>query len=95
MRFAQALLVSGERSVPRSTAELEDEIRRYCIAHPSALDSLNGIAWWVAMQRYEEVRSELGAAVDRLVDEGVLVRYRTQDGATVFGCCVKKDDLVS
>jgi hypothetical protein len=74
---------------------MTDEIRRYCVAHPDALDSLDGIAWWVAMQRYDDVLEELAAVVDQLVDEGVLVRHRTQDGTTVFGCCVKSGDSVS
>jgi hypothetical protein len=81
--------------VPRSTDELVDEIRRYCLAHSHALDTLEGIAWWIAMQRFEEVRAVVHSAVDRLVDEGVLVRYRTQDNVTVFGCCVNKDDSAS
>jgi len=77
--------------VPRTTLELIAEIRRYCAAHPSALDTLEGIAWWVAMQRYNDVLVEVAEAVDLLVDEGVLVRYRTVGGATMFGCSVQSD----
>lgn len=44
------------------------------------------------MQHYEDVRAEVSAAVDRLVDDGVLVRYRTQDGASVFACSLQHND---
>jgi len=93
MRFALRRVTSEDCSVPRSN--IADEIRGYCCAHPDALDSLNGIAWWVAMQRYDDVLDELASVVDALVDEGVLVRHRTQDGTIVFGCCVKSGDFVS
>jgi hypothetical protein len=59
------------------------------------LDTLDGIAWWVAMQRYEDTLVVLQSAVDQLVEQGVLSRYCTQDGATMYGCCVNKDDSVS
>ena len=47
------------------------------------------------MLRYDDVLDELASVVDALVDDGVLVRHRTQDGTTVFGCCVKSGDFVS
>jgi hypothetical protein len=92
-QFAEGAATARYKSVPRFLLDLSDEIRRYCIAHPSALDTLDGIAWWVAIQHYEEVRAQMSAAVDRLVDDGVLIRYRTQDGATMFACSVKDDDF--
>jgi hypothetical protein len=65
---------------------LADEIRRYCAEHPDARDTLEGIAWWLALQRHGETRDELRAAVDSLVAQGLLVQHRLVDGSIVFGC---------
>jgi hypothetical protein len=67
-------------------ARLRSEIRRYCGAHPHARDSVEGIAWWLALQRYDDTLQEVRAAVDALVGEGVLVPFRLSDGSIVFGC---------
>lgn len=70
----------------RSTREVACEIKRYCAAHPGARDTLEGMAWWLAIQRCSESMEELRAAVDFLVEQKVLVPYRLNDGTTVFGC---------
>jgi hypothetical protein len=66
--------------------DLSAEIRRYCAAHPNAADTLEGIAWWLAMQRYGDLVDEIRDVVDALVEEGVLVRHDSGEGACVFGC---------
>jgi hypothetical protein len=71
--------------VPHTVDELSGEIRRYCAAHPNAADTIEGIAWWLALQRYDDALQEVRNAVDQLVGEGVLVRYQ-KDGVPVFGC---------
>ena len=74
----------------RSTHELADEIKRYCAAHPGGRDTLEGIAWWLAIQRSSETLEVLSAAVDSLVEQKVLAPYRLLDGTTVFGCPADK-----
>ena len=69
-----------------SVSQLTAEIRRYCRAHPNARDSMEGIAWWLAMQHYNEVKRSLNGTVDRLVARGVLTKDRLTDGTYVFGC---------
>lgn len=69
-----------------SNSGLAEEIRRYCAEHPGARDTLEGIAWWLALQRHGEAREELRAAVDSLVAQGLLVQHRLSDGSIVFGC---------
>ena len=69
-----------------STSSLAEEIRRYCAQHPNARDTLDGIAWWLALQRHGETREELLAAVESLVAQGLLVEHRLGDGSRVFGC---------
>jgi hypothetical protein len=71
----------------RSTHRVAEEIRRYCTAHPNARDTLEGIAWWVQIQRQEDFHKDVVAAVEWLVNQGVLERHRLQDGSEVFGCC--------
>ena len=65
---------------------LAEEIRRYCAEHPEARDTLDGIAWWLAMQRQGETLDDLRAAVDSLVAQGLLVQHRLSDGSVVYGC---------
>lgn len=67
------------------------EIRRYCATHPNAADTLEGIAWWLAQQRYGEALDALRAAVDGLVAEGVLTRYEDGGGVCLFRCCPLPD----
>lgn len=69
-----------------STHPIAEEIRRYCVAHPEARDTVEGIAWWLAIQRSSDSLEEVRAAVDSLVEQAVLVAYRLNDGTTVFGC---------
>jgi len=72
------------------SSDLAAEIRRYCVEHPDARDTLDGIAWWLALQRQEETRDQLRAAVESLVAQGVLVEHRLSDGSIVFGCAAAK-----
>ena len=69
-----------------SIRNVADEIHRYCVAHPDACDSVEGIAWWLARQRYSEVLDDVRAAVDVLVAEGRLTAHALADGSTIF-CC--------
>lgn len=69
-----------------ATRRIAAEIRRYCRTHPNACDTLEGIAWWITLQRYEETRQALADAVQLLVREGRLQRHDVRDGSEVFGC---------
>jgi hypothetical protein len=73
-------------AVPRSAKDIASDIRRYCATHPHARDSLEGIAWWLALQRVEDERIELEHAVDALVQQGVLEARTLADGRVVFAC---------
>jgi len=70
----------------RSTRRIAAEIQRYCVAHPDARDTIDGIAWWVQMQRQDELKHGIAGAVQWLVNKGLLERYQLQDGSEVFGC---------
>jgi len=74
----------------RSTREVAADIQRYCVAHPGARDTLEGIAWWLAIQRCSDTLEDLRAAVDQLVAERVLVRHDLADGTTLFGCSARE-----
>ncbi len=79
-----------EIKLPASTRRVAAEIRRYCIAHPDARDTVEGIAWWVHMQRQEELRNMLSDAICLLVREGVLEKFATRDGSAVYGVRVEQ-----
>jgi hypothetical protein len=70
----------------RSTHEVAAEIQRYCAAHPGVRDTLEGIAWWLAIQRSSDTLEALSAAVDSLVEQKVLEAHRLADGTQLFGC---------
>ena len=61
------------------------EIRRYCIAHPEARDTADGISRWVQIQRQEDIRNTVPEAIRLLLAQGVLERSLAPDGAEVFG----------
>jgi len=86
MQLAPVLQQGIEVFIVSLSSDLADEIRRYCVAHPDARDTLDGIAWWLALQRQEDTLEELRVAVDSLVAQGLLVPHRLIDGSVVFGC---------
>ncbi len=69
-----------------NAAQIAAELRRYCAAHPHGRDTLEGIAWWLTLQRCNETMDVLSAAVDSLVEQNVLTIHRLGDGTTLFGC---------
>lgn len=77
--------------MPRSIHDVASDITRYCTAHSDARDTLEGIAWWLAIQRSSDTLEEIRAAVELLVDQKVLVSYRFSDGTTVFGSSTHGD----
>jgi hypothetical protein len=72
--------------MPVSNEEIAEEIRRYCQLNPSARDSVEGIAWWVAFQLIEETRGQLQLVIDNLVAQGELSRFEIADGSVLFAC---------
>ena len=62
------------------------EIQRYCIAHPDARDTAEGICWWVQIQREKDLRNSVLEAIELLLARGVLERSLAPDGVELFGC---------
>jgi hypothetical protein len=73
-----------------STRRVAAEIQRYCAFHPNARDTIEGITWWVTLQRQHEMRSAVAEAVRVLVERGMLERFELQDGSQVFGCTCQR-----
>ena len=62
--------------------DLVAAVLEYLTEHPSAMDTLNGIAdWWLERQRAEVEIGALSRVVHRLVDCGVLQRVGSGDEA--------------
>ena len=61
------------------------EIRQYLEHYPEAADTLEGIArWWLTQQRFQQARDTVQQALDQLVAEGVVEKYITAEGKTVY-----------
>jgi hypothetical protein len=73
-------------TVTRTREQLAAEIERYCSRHPDARDTIDGIAWWLVQQRFEDARAEVQEAADYLVERGILERRPLADGTVLF-CC--------
>ncbi len=71
-------------------------VKRLCAhlrQHRRASDTAQGIAsWWIGSDRPPSPVA-LGAALDWLVDCGVLVAFRAADGRTHYRCPQDIDDL--
>jgi hypothetical protein len=60
-------------------------VEHYVTAHPNASDTLAGIhRWWLVNISFEEDTALLEAAVERLVERGVMTRRPLADGTVVF-----------
>src|SRR5258708_7753707 len=59
-----------ERALQQSTRRIAAEIQRYCTAHPGARDTLEGVMWWVQLQRNEDFKCRIAEAVEWLVKCG-------------------------
>lgn len=58
---------------------------RYFVEHPQALDSLEGVARWrLLQQRIEETVAETEAALEWLVEKGLLQRVDVAYGPPLF-----------
>jgi len=63
--------------------DLELVIARYCAEHPNAADTVDGVRrWWLA----DPARSlgEIEAALDSLVERGLLDIRRLPDGTAIY-----------
>lgn len=59
-------------------------MKRYVDAHPNAADTLSGIAkWWLARPRFDD-DVDLLAALEMLVEQGVLERQPLTSGGDLF-----------
>lgn len=64
---------------------LADRIRTYLDRHPSASDTLESVAmWWLADRDGRPPVSELEAAMDYLVKQGIVGRRRNPGGRTLY-----------
>jgi hypothetical protein len=75
----------GERILENLVQRIAGEIERYCIAHPHARDTADGISWWVQLQRQAEIRDSVPEAIELLIARGVLVRRVAPGGTPLFG----------
>ncbi len=71
------------------------EIRQYLEQYPEAADTLEGIAqWWLTQQQSQQALDTVKQALDRLVVEGIVKKYITAEGKTVYSGA-KRDSVQS
>jgi hypothetical protein len=76
------------RDSPQSYEQLIQRILRYCVDHPDAKDTLDGILkWWLKEARQSDVQH----ALDFLVSKQWLTARETAPGKKIYG--LNKDRL--
>ncbi len=66
-------------------AYIAREILAYLVEHPSAQDTLEGVAgWWLLRQRIESRTAQVKAALEVLVKDGYVVERREGDRRTRY-----------
>lgn len=72
----------GDREARNSIAQ---QVRDYLNAHPKAADTLEGIVgWWLPEEGMRASSGLVQEALDELVAEQELVRYRSADGHVLY-----------
>ena len=71
--------------------EIEGEILGYLAQHPSAKDTLDGIAaWWLQEHRIEPTLTQVKRVLDRLVASKAIREVHRLDGNTFYS--LARDD---
>jgi hypothetical protein len=66
-----------------SNEPLEDQLARYCAAHPRAADNIDGVRrWWLADPAIP--LADVEAALEALVTRGTLDVRRLPDGTAIY-----------
>lgn len=77
--------MSGQKVKDKDITTIAQEIEQYLLAHPNAVDSLEGIVkWWLTRQRYEEAIEQVQKSLDHLIDKGVILKNFIADGKVVY-----------
>lgn len=67
------------------TSSLIEAITRYLEIHPNAADTLEGVArWWLPAAYKLKSINKVQAALDVLIEQGVIKRTKTADGKVIF-----------
>ena len=64
--------------------EIARELEKYVLLHPTAADTPAGIARWWLDRREQPALNRVEAALEKLVERGVLVRRLLPDGNSIY-----------
>jgi hypothetical protein len=82
----------NETDSPRSHEKVIREILRYCIKHPDAKDTIDGILkWWLPGGNAEWGKEEVQRALDFLTAKGWLTKRETTPAKDLYG--INRDQL--
>jgi len=65
------------------------ELEKYVSLHPTAADTPDGIARWWLDRREQPALNHVEAALELLVERGVLVRRPLPDGHSIYACAAR------
>jgi hypothetical protein len=69
----------------QAAVDVEELVLAYLHRHPAAADTLEGIVrWWLPLQRREDEREHVAAALQALVRSGALRRDVLPDGRELY-----------
>ena len=65
--------------------DIAEAIKRYLKTRPNASETVEGVAkWWLSRQRYDDSIEQVQNALDFLVETGILVKRRLNDGIVIY-----------
>jgi len=65
------------------------ELEKYVSLHPTAADTPDGIARWWLDRREQPALTQVEAALELLVEQGVLARRLLPDGHSIYACATR------
>lgn len=72
-------------------SQLEDAINRYLVSHPFAADTIEGVChWWLTGSGINASRDKVSAALDRLVQAGLIEKSDMPDGREIYALAQRK-----
>ena len=67
------------------TSSMAREVLAYLSEHPNAQDTLTGILqWWLLERRIQQWTATVQAALDELVEEGMILKRQDRVGEMIY-----------
>lgn len=72
-------------------SQLQNAINRYLVKHPFAADTIEGVChWWLMGSGINAPRDKVSAALDKLVQAGLIEKSDMPDGREIYALVKRK-----